>query len=160
MKTLLIIDVQQGLVNRNGLYNKNLFLETLNRSIAFYHQSNWLVIMFRHNNKMLKAGTENWRIDPYLHKSKDDIIIDKHHGNVFKNTELKEILHRQKVKEVLVCGLASHGCVKASCFAAVKNGYNTYLLKNGHTSWNQNAEEKNKQTEHELQAAGVHLKTL
>jgi nicotinamidase-related amidase len=47
-------------------------------------------------------------------------------------------------------GLASHGCVKATCYGGIEEGFKTSLLKNGHTNWNKDAEIKISQTEKEV----------
>ena len=70
------------------------------------------------------------------------IVIQKYASNTFEEPELKSVLDRNKVTEILICGLVSHGCVKVSCMGGKNNGLSAFLLKNGHTNWNKDAKLK------------------
>lgn len=155
MRALLIIDIQNGLTNRKDLYNKTLFIESVNLAIGKYRILGNIVIFVQHNNKQLLNGTNDWKIDMAIKKTSKDIVLQKQHGNAFVKTELKSILENRQIKEILICGLVTHGCVKSTCIGAVNQGLTTSLLKNGHTNWNKDAELKISLTESELRQLGV-----
>ena len=46
----------------------------------------------------------------------------------FEGTELAEILRKNGVRRVYVCGVATEYCVKATALDAVRHGFETYLL--------------------------------
>ncbi|WP_297070901.1 nicotinamidase [Thermococcus sp.] len=53
---------------------------------------------------------------------------DKEAYSAFDGTGLAEILHKNGVKTVYICGVATEYCVRATASDAVKNGFETYLL--------------------------------
>src|SRR5215510_14329281 len=114
MEALIIIDVQNGLVNKN-LYKKDIFLENVNKTIIENRNKNNLIIFVQHNSKTLKNGSNEWEIYSELNKNGNDIIIQKKHGSVFNETNLKQILIENKIKNIKICGLVSNGCVYYSC---------------------------------------------
>ena len=154
MKALLVIDIQKGLTKKK-LYNDSVFIDTVNGAIKKYNDYKYLVVYIQHNSNQLKDGTEDWEIDSRINKDITNNIIQKNHGNSFEKTGLKSILDNSNVKEILVCGLVTHGCVKATCLGGLNEGFKTSLLRNGHTSWSTDAKERVTKTETELKQAGV-----
>jgi len=157
MKALLIIDIQNGLTRNKKLYDDLLFIDTVNLAIHKYRDSGDLIVFLQHNNKQLFAGSSDWEIDSRLDFRTDDIVIKKEHGNAFENTELKSVLDNHNIRDILVCGLVSHGCVKLTCMGGLNLGYRTGLLFGGHTNWNKDAHDKIASTESELSRLGVSI---
>ncbi|MCF8298009.1 MAG: isochorismatase family protein [Saprospiraceae bacterium] len=155
MKALLIIDIQIGLTSGKKLFNEISFIDTVNSAIQKIRDSGNIVVFVQHSNKLLVNGEKAWEIDNRLDKNENDIYLQKQHGNAFQNTDLKSILEAKKVDEIVVCGLVSHGCVRATCLGGLDNGFSSLLLKNGHTNWNKDAEIKILKTETELVKKGV-----
>ena len=54
---------------------------------------------------------------------------DKEAYSGFEGTNLAEILRKNGVRRVYVCGVATEYCVKATALDAVKHGFETYLLR-------------------------------
>jgi len=156
MKALLLIDIQNGLTKRK-LHNFPLFVQTINHSINTFREAKDLIIFVQHNNKQLKELTNDWEIDKRIDKQDSDLTIQKFHGNAFLETDLENILRGKNIIEIVVCGLVSHGCVKATCLSALKLGFKTAILKNGHTNWDKNAEMMINLVENELVEKGVEI---
>lgn len=157
MKALLLIDIQKGLTNRKGLYNKSIFIDTVNDTIHKFRESGNLIVFLQHNNKQLKYGENNWEIETKIDKRNEDIIFQKEHGNAFEKTDLDSTLKKHNIEEIFVCGLVSHGCIKLTCIGGINSGYKTNLIMNGHTNWNKDAELKINATESELRQIGVKI---
>ena len=157
MKAILIIDIQIGLTTRKALYNEFNFIKTVNSAIKKFRETGNVVIFVQHNNKQLIKGEKDWEIDNRLDRNKNDIYLQKQHGNAFEKTDLKSILDIKKVKEIVVCGLVSQGCVQSACVGGLDNGFLTKLLRKGHTNWNKAAEIKISTTELNLEKKGVLL---
>ena len=155
MKALILIDIQNELTKKKPLYNEDLFLDTINSAIKAYRISDSKIIFVQHNNNQLKNGTFNWEIDQRIDKHDNDIIVQKNHGNAFKKTDLKQILLDFNIDSITIGGLVSHGCVKATCLGGLAEGFNTLLLKNGHTNWSKDAQIKITATESMLNKNGV-----
>ena len=157
MKALIIIDIQNGLTNRKNLYQISHIIDTINYAIKIFRETGNIIVFMQHNNKQLINATDNWKIDSRIDKNKNDLVIQKFHGNAFDRTDLGVILSENDVDEILVCGLVSHGCVKATCLGGLQLGFQTALLRNGHTNWDKNAEIKINLVETELIEKGVEV---
>ncbi|TXT58319.1 MAG: hypothetical protein BAJALOKI3v1_1360001 [Promethearchaeota archaeon] len=155
MKALILIDIQNGLIIKKTLHNERFFFNAINNAIKKYRESNSKVIFVQHNNKQLKYNSFDWEIDERIDKQETDIVVQKKHGNAFQKTDLKQILLENKIKTIMIGGLVSHGCVKATCLGGLSEGFEISLLKNGHTNWNKDAEIKIIETENELINQGV-----
>jgi nicotinamidase-related amidase len=150
MKALILIDIQNGLTQKKKLYNETVFIDTVNSALLSFRESDSKAIFVQHNNNQLRKGSIDWEIDKRIDKQKEDIIIQKKHGNAFQNTNLKQHLLDLKINQITIAGLVSHGCVKATCLGGLSEGFEISLLKNGHTNWNKDAEKKISDTEREL----------
>lgn len=159
MKALILIDIQNGLTKKKTLYNVKQFIDSVNSAIKVYRDSDSKIIFVQHNNNQLTNGTFDWEIDQRIDKQENDVVIQKNHGNAFQKTDLKQTLLDSKINSITIGGLVSHGCVKATCLGGLTEGFETFLLKNGHTNWNKDAETKISETEKELFKSGVFLNT-
>ena len=157
MKALLIIDIQNGLTKKKDLHDFSLFVNTINHSINACRKTGDLLVFIQHNNKQLKEFTEEWEIDNRIDKEDNDLTVQKLHGNAFLDTNIESILRENNISKIIVCGLVSHGCVKATCLGGLKLGFETTLLKNGHTNWDKNAKIKINLVETELIDKGVKI---
>jgi nicotinamidase-related amidase len=154
MKALLIVDIQNGLIKRK-LYQKEKFLETVNFSIQTIRKSKGLIIFIQHNNNFLVNPGSDWQLCSELDIKKEDIIIQKKHGNAFEKTELLKTLTENFVDSVYICGLVTHGCVRASCIGSMELGFKTFLIKNGHSNWALDAKKKIELMENEMRRRGI-----
>lgn len=160
MKVLIVIDIQNGLTTIKKLYNEKMFIDTINRAIDVYRKSEFKIIFVQHNNMQLRKDSFDWEIDQRLDKRVNDIVIQKKHGNAFMESDLKTTLISFGIKQITIGGLVSHGCVKATCLGGIAEGFETSILKNGHTNWNKDAKAKIDQTEKELIENGVKIEKI
>ena len=160
MRALIIVDIQNGLTKKKILYNELMFFHTVNTSIKAYRDFGFKIIFIQHNNMQIKNASSDWEIDHRITKMEYDCVIQKRHGNAFKDTNLKTTLINLGVKSITVCGLVSHGCIKATCLGGLSEGFETCLLKYGHTNWNNDAEIKVLETEQELIKKGVMIEDV
>lgn len=157
MKALIAIDIQNGLTKSKPLHSEQFFIKTVNKAIKTYRDSNYPIVFVQHINKLLQKDTQNWEIDQRIDRQTGDLIIQKKHGNAFQNTRLKTILTELGIKSITLCGLSSHGCVKASCLGGMSEGFETSILKHGHSNWNKDAGKRILLTEKELLEKGVEI---
>jgi len=156
MKALVIIDVQNGILNKN-LFKKEEVLQNINKAIVENRKKNNLIIFIQHNSKSLIKRSNDWEIYSGLNINKDDIIIQKKHGSAFNETNLKQILIENNIKNIIICGLVSNGCVFFTCQDGIKNGFNVKIIKNGHTNWLKDAEGKINEVNKKLEDMGIIL---
>ena len=115
-KALLIIDVQNGLFTKKiPIFNSNILLKNINKLENRARKSNTTIIYVQHDNEgFLLKNTKPWELHPNLNPSDNDIFIFKKHGNSFKNTNLYKELKGREINTLIITGLVSHGCVKAT----------------------------------------------
>lgn len=156
-KALIVVDMQQELTSNPKLFNAIQLVNTINNAIQKFRKNSNSVIFIQHNNKNLTANSAGWEVDNRLDRLPEDTVIQKKHGNAFQGTELKALLEKNQISELLFCGISSHGCVKHSCLGSLENNFSTSLLQDGHSCWNKNAKELIEKTERELTEKGVGL---
>lgn len=159
MKALVVIDVQEGLFKRGrGVYRADEFLRNIIHLIDAARQAAAPVVMVRHSNgSSLKPGSEDWRIHHALRPFRDCLVIDKEHASCFHGTRLVSLLDERHVTDVVLSGLVTHGCVRASCFDGLSHGYSVTLVADGHSGYSRNAASQIKTWNNKFQSLGVIL---
>jgi nicotinamidase-related amidase len=139
---LLIIDVQQALFSRpTPIHNAEHLLDNINSLIDRWQQVDGLVVYIQHsNNKMLVKDTPEWEFHPNLKRVNSGELIHKLYGNAFEKTNLKGLLNSNGVNEVVITGLVTQGCVRATCTGANNLGYRVILVEDGHSNYRKDAE--------------------
>ena len=134
---LLVIDVQNGLFSRpTPIYKAEELLENINSLSNQFAQTGGPVFFIQHSNqKLLQRDTENWQFHPDLKISEDDLVIHKTHGNALEDTELKDQLDARGIKNLLITGLVTNGCVKATSIGGHDLGYRVVLVEDGHSTY-------------------------
>ncbi|MBA4064832.1 MAG: cysteine hydrolase [Isosphaera sp.] len=92
-----------------------------------------LVVHVRHefpsaDSPFFTPGSAGAQIHPKVKCLDGEPVVLKHHVNSFRETDLKEILDRQGVEEVVICGAMSHMCVDAGTRAASDLGYKCVVV--------------------------------
>lgn len=138
---LLVIDVQKGLFEKSTpIYKANQVLETINNLIDQARHADMPVIFIQHSSpKTLEKGSDAWQLHPKVQPCADEVIIHKLHGNAFDETSLREELENRNVSVLVMTGLVTHGCVKATCLGAIEEGYKVVLVSDGHSNYSKDA---------------------
>jgi nicotinamidase-related amidase len=138
---LLVIDVQQGLFARSTpIYHADDLLNNITTLVDRAHRAGATVFYVQHSSdKILVEGSDGWQLHPRLRPLKKDRIIHKHHGSAFQDTPLAEELEARRIKRLVVMGLVTHGCVRATCVDASKQGYQVTLVSDGHSNFHKQA---------------------
>jgi len=138
---LLVIDVQQGLFEKStSIYKAEQLLDNLNTLIGGARRAGVPVLFVQHANEgTLAEGSEAWRLHPRIQPLPTELIIHKRHGNAFEETVLQQELESRRVRTLVVAGLVTHGCVKATCLGALALEYRIILVSDGHSSFSKQA---------------------
>lgn len=97
MKALLVVDVQNGLVER-ALFQKERFLTIVEDAMQMTRRHNHLVIGIQHTNNQLLEGTTPWMIYASIDMRDQDPTIHKRQGNSFEGTDLNQILAEKNIR--------------------------------------------------------------
>lgn len=138
---LLVVDVQRGLFHKSTpIYRAEQLLANLLVLIAGAHAAGRAVIYIQHaSDRVLPFGSADWQLHPRLQPRATDLIIHKEHGNAFEDTPLHAELSARDVRQVIVAGLVTHGCVKATALGALALGYEVIVVADGHSSYSKDA---------------------
>ena len=103
------------------------------RVLAAARAAGDLVVHVRHEFPTADApffapGSDGAKIHPKVQSLKDETVVLKHHVNAFRETDLKALLDRHGVGEVVICGAMSHMCVDAGTRAASDLGYRCVVV--------------------------------
>lgn len=156
---LLVIDVQRALFTRpNPIYKAKQLIETINILVDRSHLFGVKVIYVQHaNQSFLKKGTEGWQFHPGLSRGEVDSLIQKKQGNAFLDTPLQSELEVRGIQNLLITGLVTQGCIRATCLGGLERGYRISLVEDGHSNYNQEAAAVIEKWQKELELAGVEI---
>jgi nicotinamidase-related amidase len=92
-----------------------------------------LVVHVRHEFTAADApfftpGSPGAQIHPKVKNLEGEPVVLKHQVNSFRETDLKAILDRDGIEEVVICGAMSHMCVDAGTRAASDLGYKCVVV--------------------------------
>ncbi len=79
-----------------------------------------------------EEGTPHWRLHPALARRPGELVIRKRHPSAFKGTSLASTLASLAVRELVVCGQRSDGCLQSTCLDALAAGLRLTLVGDAH----------------------------
>lgn len=85
------------------------------------------------------TAKENHEILDEIAPEKDDIVIDKYRWSAFFETSLDGYLRSLDVKNLIIGGVVTDGCVMTTVFDAYFRDYNVHLIKDMCTTSNEGA---------------------
>ena len=134
-RALVLIDVQNDYFpgGKWPLSGIEAAADNAARVLAAARSAGDLVVHVRHEFPTAEApffapGSDGAKIHPKVRGLDGEAIVLKHHVNAFRETDLKAILDRHGVDEVVICGAMSHMCVDAGARAASDLGYRCVVV--------------------------------
>jgi nicotinamidase-related amidase len=76
-------------------------------------------------------GTDGARTHQNVYPQPDEIVIQKHYPNSFRQTGLLTSLHALGIQHLVVVGMMTHMCVDATVRAANDLGFEVWLAQDG-----------------------------
>lgn len=158
---LFVIDVQRAIFTRpNPVYNAYKIIEVINALVDRAHLYGVTVVYIQHSNKtILQKGSDGWQLHPDLNHGSKDLTIYKEEGNSFIGTTLQGDLEARNIENIIITGLVSNQCVRATALGGLELGYEVFLVQGGHSNVDKNPEALIERTERGLEEAGVYLVT-
>ncbi len=77
---------------------------------------------------ILKRGSAWVEIDPRLAPTADDLLVEKHYPSAFLGTNIDQYLRAEGVDSLVVVGLTTSGCVRATAVDALSHNYPTVVV--------------------------------
>ena len=121
-------------------------------------QAKQLLSYFRENNKLVVHVRHNFQPSGEIHElvkpAEGEKVISKDEVNAFLNTDLDEYLKKNKIDEVVLCGMQTHMCLEAGTRAAHDLGYKCTVVEDACATRDLNFGENS------IAAKDVHYSTL
>lgn len=76
-----------------------------------------------------EAGRDTQRLADGLEMGPDDIMVTKQYPSAFFGTSLAATLHWLKVDTLVIGGLTTSGCVRATCVDSISHGFVTLIAE-------------------------------
>lgn len=132
-KALLIIDVQNFYFEEgpSRLHEPEKAASQIVKVLDYFRKTNQAVIHIQHIGKE-KVGQETNNPSVSIHDSvapiEGEVIIKKAYPSGFRETNLKEVLDKLQIEELVIVGMMSHMCVDTTVRAASNYGYKITVL--------------------------------
>jgi nicotinamidase-related amidase len=106
--------------------------------VAHAHAAGAQVLIVRHDGGAgdpLERGKPGWELHPSLRPVPGDILLDKTTNDTFESTPLGDELEARGIRRVVIAGLQSEFCVRATTLGALARGLEVTLVENGHGTY-------------------------
>jgi len=97
--------------------------------------SDAFLVMRKRNLRVTIAGTEGCEILPELQRHPSDTIIVKKRYSAFFGTELDAILRALRPPSLVIAGVNTHACVRATVIDAYQRDYEVIVVSDGIASY-------------------------
>lgn len=79
--------------------------------------------------KAFDAGSPLGAFPPSLQPAGNDLVVSKQYASAFFGTDLAGILHDMEVDTLLITGLSTSGCVRATALDALQYGFAPFVVR-------------------------------
>ena len=137
---LIIIDIQVGMFGPAqvpGIHKSELLLKNTGVLLAAARKAGITIVYIQHcarPGQVVIQGTEAWAIHPNIAPQDKEIVVLKKESSAFEGTELYEILQKEKINNIITCGLQSEYCVTNTSLAALELGFIVTVAKDCHST--------------------------
>lgn len=147
---LLIIDVQEFYFPGGRMQLENPELAGMNAGLLLDHFRNTEMQVYhvRHN---FEPGGD---IHPYVKPIEGEAVISKDQVNAFVGTGLLEMMQKDSIEQLVICGMQTHMCLEAAVRAAHDYGFTCLVAADACATRALQYEE------HIIPAKNVHYSTL
>lgn len=134
-RAIIVVDLQNEYLptGKLPLVGLDKALANAARIIAAARAKGELLIHVRHemakpDAPIFTPGSDGVQIIPAVAPAPGETVIVKNYPNAFRATDLKPMLDKQEVTQVVVIGAMSHMCIEATSRAAADFGYGVSVV--------------------------------
>jgi nicotinamidase-related amidase len=153
---LLVIDMQRHFCDKDSSFfvpKSDVLAGKLKSLVEAFRIINRPVIFTRHidssdeGNLMLSWWSEQIKEDDPMSEIVDILdaskgfTVVKHQYDGFLNTGLEQLLRKQGVRQVVVCGVLTNLCCETTARSAFMRGFEVYFVKDGTATFSQDMHE-------------------
>jgi len=137
-KALVVIDVQNiFFANENYQpFRAEEIVENINGLIKNARENDVPIIFIRHEDpEDMQFESSAWQIYEGLDVSQTDFFVEKKTPDSFFETDLQELLGKEQIEEVYLCGLQTDYCVDTTCRSAFGRKIKAFLVEDAHSTY-------------------------
>ena len=102
--------------------------------LSVFRQRNWPTFHIQHFSVQKGATfflpqTEGAALHESIEPQGDELVIQKHYPNSFRDTSLLQELEKYDVKKLVICGAMSHMCIDATTRAAFDHCFDCTVVQ-------------------------------
>ena len=101
------------------------------------------IILFKNTGGFLVEESRGSEIIDQLKPLPSEIVITKKRWSAFFHTELGLMLRRGKIEDLIICGIQTPNCIRATFTDAISLDYNVIVLEDGTASSTINVQKSN-----------------
>jgi nicotinamidase-related amidase len=139
MKTgLILVDIQNDYFEggRMQLFGMEAASTKANKLLAFFRNNRWPTFHIQHLSvgkgaSFFLPDTKGVKIHDSVKPQSDELVVQKHYPNSFRETSLLNALKKTGVDRIVICGAMSHMCIDATTRAAVDLGFECTVIHDG-----------------------------
>lgn len=135
---LLIIDMQKAMFSdpEKQPADGAAVLQNIRSLLKSAREKEIPVIFVQHTAQgKYREGTPTWELCGELERKPDEPVVQKTKPDAFLRTDLQGTLERLAVRRLLITGMQSDCCVRATCLGALKYGYRVTLVSDAHSTF-------------------------
>jgi nicotinamidase-related amidase len=132
---LLIVDIQNDYFpgGKMELVNSTEASQNAQKALNFFRTKKLPVIHIQHiairpNATFFIPDTEGVKIHQNVLPIGNETIIQKNYPNSFRSTNLLEILKKEEITDLVICGMMTHMCIDTTTRAAFDYGFSCTLI--------------------------------
>lgn len=133
---LLLVDIQNDYFTGGKMELVGIDKAVLNakKVLQKFRDENKTVIHIQHiatkkGATFFLPGTTGSEINETVTPLKNELVIEKHFPNSFRDTSLLHTLKEKEIGELIICGAMSHMCIDATTRAAFDYGFSCIVIK-------------------------------
>lgn len=131
-QALIVVDVQVGVAQ--GAWSRDAVVGRVAQAVARARAAGVPVIWVQHQDEELLAGSDVWQWVTELKPAPGEPLIHKQFNSGFEGTTLEEELAKHGVSHIVLAGMATNWCIRATAYGALDRGYDLTLLSDAHTT--------------------------
>lgn len=128
---LLVMDIQKAFMAYMDAEDARTAPAVINQAIDLFRALKLPIIRIYHTypGQGPKEGTPAFEFIPEIKVTQEDIRVIKNYPNAFTKTDLAGILKKKDCDAVFICGLSATGCALATCFGAMDQDLQSFMIK-------------------------------
>jgi len=111
----------------DAAFNAHMILSQYRKThLPIFHVQH---LALRPGSTFFLPGTVGVDIHSMVAPCDEETVVQKHYPNSFRDTQLQDILAKEKISELIICGAMSHMCIDATTRAAFDIGLDCTVVE-------------------------------